>query len=53
MPADPAYERFLRCNFAPVARWCCEHFEDEATAALVAQRIVLDLFRVSGHPSEQ
>jgi hypothetical protein len=48
MPADPDYERFLRRNFAPVARWCQDHFEDEVTAAVAAQRIVLDLYRVVG-----
>ncbi len=44
---DPArYERFLKAHFPSVYSWCEEQYEEEPEAALAAQRIVLDLYRL-------
>ncbi len=41
------YERFVKRYFRTVYAWCARQAEDEPSAALAAQRIVLDLYRAA------
>ncbi len=40
------YEKFLKAHFRSVYSWCEEHYDGEPQAAIAAQRIVLDLYRL-------
>ncbi len=39
------YERFVKQNFRTIYEWCSTQMNDEPQAAVVAQKIVLDLYR--------